>query len=643
MISLKSQIPPILIVSLVSLIYNLPILLNPQLFLNRANDLEEFFWPTLYFVKTQLLQNHTFPLWNNLILAGTPLLPDPQAPLFYLPNVIFLITGIEGAMIASILIHSIGASLAAYFCARVGFNFSKTASLLTGIFYLISPKLTGFLEAGHLGLIYSYPFLPLVLLSTIKLAHPQKKWILIFSLSAAAIFFTHLVTFLIVIFFVSLVFLFLKISARNQPLKSITYFLIALLATIGLVSISLVSQISWFPQTTRFFLLKDRDVYPKWQSAQEFIGSILFPLQTGVSSIDSEKWLAVGFFLSVLAFLGWFYLRTNLKVATASLMLVIISVVLNNKSPVYNLLLSQDLYVLARVASRFWIVMIVLLSLLAGFGWDNLVKKYPRGVVVLVALALAESVFISWMRLAIPAVKSRVAPELIYNFLKNDREQFRVFCTTRCLSQKQAAKYNLELLDGYNTLIQTNFYKHMWQLTQSYWNYYSLSVPPVGTYTFEKLQPDAKSLGLYNVKYVISEHALLDKNFVFFAKFGNFSIYKNNLFKPRAYFLADQEEVIGEIPVIKYLPNQIVLDTSKKLTSKAVLADVYAPGWVAYLNGKSQAEVLEKPDALRLVNLRDDTNFVELRYQPKSFKIGLLITVVTLILLSTLTFNIKKS
>lgn len=638
----KNHLTPFLSFGLISLIYNLPILLKPQLFLNRANDLEEFFWPILYFVKTQLLQSKTFPLWNNLILAGTPLLPDPQAPLFYLPNLIFLITSVDSAMIISVLTHSIGAGLSAYFCTRVGFNFSKTASLLSGVFYMVSPKLAGFLEAGHLGLIYSYPFLPLVLLSTIKLSLAKKTGMLIFSLSAAAIFFTHLVTFFITIFFASLVFLFLKISDRNQLMRSIAYFLTATVLTFGLVSISLISQIEWWKQTTRYLLLNDRDVYPKWQSVQEFLGSVTWPLSTGVSLIDSEKWLAVGVFLSLLAFLGWLHLKAKTKVAVSFLMVMIILVVLNNKSPLYHLLLSQDWYVLVRITSRFWTVLVVLLSFLAGFGWHNLHKKYPRLAVVLVALALAESVFLSWMRVARPVNERALAPEQIYHFLSRDRERFRVFCTTRCLSQKQAARYNLELLDGYNTLIQTNFYKHMWQLTQSYWNYYSLSVPPIGTYTFEKLQPDAKSLGEYNVKYVISQHALVDKNLLAVAKFDNLSIYKNNLFKPRAYFLADQE-VVGEIPIIKYLPNQIILDTRKKSTTKAVLADVYSPGWVAYLNGESYAEVLERPNALRLVNLKDDTNFVEFVYQPKSFKIGFLITVVSLSLLLILTLNIKKS
>ena len=75
---------------LITTLVYLPILVNPELLLERGNDLQEQFWPVFYFVKQHLLEGGSLPLWINLFFSGMPLLPDPQAPLFYLPNIIFL-------------------------------------------------------------------------------------------------------------------------------------------------------------------------------------------------------------------------------------------------------------------------------------------------------------------------------------------------------------------------------------------------------------------------------------------------------------------------------------------------------------------------------------------------------------------------
>ena len=129
-LTMKKTASILLPLLLVTTLLYLPILLNPGLLLERGNDLQEFFWPIFYFVKQQLIKNHTLPLWNNLFLSGTPLLPDPQAPLFYLPNIIFLILPIGVGFIVSMFFHTLIGGIGAYLVARHGFKFSKNAILL---------------------------------------------------------------------------------------------------------------------------------------------------------------------------------------------------------------------------------------------------------------------------------------------------------------------------------------------------------------------------------------------------------------------------------------------------------------------------------------------------------------------------------
>ena len=85
-----------------------------------------------------------------------------------------------------------------------------------------------------------------------------------------------------------------------------------------------------------------------------------------------------------------------------------------------------------------------------------------------------------------------------------------------------------------------------------------------------------------------------------------------------------------------YTPNHIRVDTSSNRTSRLVLAEVYSPGWRAYLDGKEEVSVQEKPDTLRLVDIAAGTKFVDFKYEPESYQRGRLITLATIIILAGL-------
>lgn len=627
----------------VTLVY-LPIFVNPDLLLARGNDLQEFFWPIYYFVKNQILNNHTLPLWNNLFLSGTPLLPDPQAPLFYLPNIIFLFLPIGVGFIVSSFLHTLFGGIGAYLLARSGLRLSKNASLFAAILYIITPRLAGFLEAGHFGLMAASAWLPFVFLATIKLARPSDqgfnikgKWSVLLAISLDGLFYTHPTTFIPAAILSSTVFgLILLLSKPKKTLfASCRYFFLGGILTFGLVAISLLPQLEWLPETSRFVLANDRQVWPIWQSVGEFLGAIFAPWAQGKQAmldLDSEKWLVLGIFPSILAILGFLKTRKWVKVSLLISVMTTAVLALNNTSPFYPLLLNQDWYVFGRVSTRIWFVAILITVYLASYGYQILEKKEKtKSLAKIIAfLAIVELLTISWMRISKPIPDtSRFATREVYEFLAKDKERFRVFCVNRCLSQKEAAKYGLELIEGYSTLQQMNYYRHAWQLTGTYWNYYTLAIPPIGSYKFEKLQPDAKSLGEYNTKYVISPHQLDDANFELQETIESYLIYQNKLVKPRA-----------EVPISIYMPNHIRVDTSNYQLKNLVLSEVYSPGWKAYLNGEEEVSVQETPIAQRLVDIKPDTKFVDLKYQPESYKWGKMITFVTITLL--LAWGIKE-
>lgn len=633
----------ILFLFTVTLLFFFPIILKPQVLLERHNDLQEFFWPIFFYTKQQLLLNQELPLWNNMFLSGVPLLPDPQSFLFYLPNIIFLIFPMGIAFTISFILHVFIGSIGTYLCAKYGFKLSNLASFFSASLFIISPKVAGYLEAGHYGLVTSFAFLPFLLLAVILLFQKQKFiYSILLAISLAGIFYTHTIIFILSFLITVIIFItyIIFIIPKQKWIKSTLLFCSAILLSFGLVAITFLPQVEWTPETTRFLLLENRDVYPKWISKKEFLENIFIPWSHGKEKlweIDSEKWLSLGLFATSVALIGFWQLKKKLKIILAALVFAAVIIALNNASPLYLSLLNFDWYVLIRVATRVWFVIVFMVIFLAGYGLQYLVKtKVDKKIIIcIVIIAIIELLLTSWIRLLKPIPnQAKFIPGGGYQYLKNNNGKFRVFCPNRCIPQQKAAEEGLELVEGYNTLLPTNYYKHMWQLAGSYWNYYTLSLPPIGSYTFERLQPNAKSLGEYNTKYVISPYELNDPDFKLEKKSDNFFIYKNSAFLPRAYFKTDVNHKDIEAPLLIYRPNHIRVDTSKQQSKQLILAEVYSQGWQAYLNGKEKTPVLETPNSLRLINISPNTMFVDFKYEPQSFQIGRIITLLTLLFIT---------
>lgn len=613
----------------------LPIILSPSVIFNRNNDLQQFFWPVFHYVKDNV-SHGTLPLWNTLWFSGMPLLPDPQFSLFYPPNILFLVLPIDQAFVVNIILHIALGGVCTYILSKIYFKFTNTSSIFTGILFLTTPKLAGYLEAGHVGLVYSLGWLPCLLLSFLMLLKTIKiKWAILLGVSIAGLFYSHTIILLLsLIAFSFLTAILLLLKEFKLSRKLVFLFSISGVLSLGLTAVALLPQIEWLRETTRFLLLTTRDVYPKWDTRPEFVISILFPWIRGINNlweIDSEKWIALGFIPGVMAVYGLFQLKKWLKIIISILIIVVVLIMLNNVSPLYHILIKSDFYVLSRVATRLWFVPLLTGIILAGLTFEKLVRKAntKKLAIIIALLAISESILLSWFRLYKPIEQNpNLAQKEVYEFLAKDKDKFRVFCLTRCLSQQKAAEYKLELVEGYNTIQQNNYYKEFIQLSQVFWDRYTLALPPFEIYKFQEIQPYTPELADYNVKYIISPHLLTDKKLIPKEKFGDYTIYLNTINKGRSYF-SDGTNA----PVLYYSPNTIKVDVSSRKTSELILSEVWSPGWNAYLNGQKMVEIKELKNALRQTELKEDTKFVVFKYEPKSYKIGSVVTTLTLIML----------
>ena len=615
------------------LILYLPILSNPSIILNRGNDLEEQFWPVFYLINKIFWENHLIPLWNNLWFSGMPLLSDPQFSLFYPGNFVYYFFPTDVAIIIYLLIHSLLGGIGTYLASKLSLHLSKKASIFAGVLFIFLPKSSGFLEAGHIGLVGSLAWSPFILLGVLKLTQkPEIKWTVLLGIAYSGLFFTHTINFLI-ISFTSVLFFFVSFFlVHTKKVAAFVLFFLAGSLTFGLTAITLLPQLEWLPTTTRSLLLKERIVYPVWTGIFEFLKNIFIPWYGGLSTlweIDTEKWLAIGLIPACLAIFGFFKLSIKLKVLIIISCTVISLIALNNSSPISNLLTSIDLFVLSRVSTRIWVIIVLLIVFLSAFGFDKLKLMKKRLAYSIILLAIIESLFISWLRLAKPIpIQNEFAPEEVYKFLSMDKNKFRVFCVTRCLSQHSAVIYKLELIEGYNTLQQKNYFDQFIQLSQVYWDKYTLSLPPFEIYKFRELKPFAPELADYNVKYVISPYKLYDKDLVLKKRIENYFIYENSIVKNRAFFANG-----AAAKVTIYSPNFIRVTTLNFPSKEFTLSEVWSAGWKAYLNGTDETVILEPKNKLRNVKITQDTKFVDFKYQPKSYTAGAAITSSTLLIL----------
>ena len=88
----------------------------------------------------------------------------------------------------------------------------------------------------------------------------------------------------------------------------------------------------------------------------------------------------------------------------------------------------------------------------------------------------------------------------------------------------------------------------------------------------------------------------------------------------------------GEVVVISYAPNTVVLKTNAKENALLFLSDVYYPGWKATVDG-TETRIYRANYAFRAVVVPANEHVVTFVYEPKSFSMGAKTTIISLVAL----------
>ncbi len=177
-----------------------------------------------------------------------------------------------------------------------------------------------------------------------------------------------------------------------------------------------------------------------------------------------------------------------------------------------------------------------------------------------------------------------------------------------------------------------------------------------------------------NVKYVVSFRALHAPGITLVRHFAQYPswLYRLNHTLPRVYLVgrtkverdpsnvlealssADWDplqEVMLDEPIVTgaksrfeghakidtYENRHVVIHATSKSGGILVLADSFYPGWRVFVDGKEQ-RILKANYFFRAVELTPGDHRVEFRYEPNSFKIGLILSLTTLLLIALASF-----
>ena len=190
-----------------------------------------------------------------------------------------------------------------------------------------------------------------------------------------------------------------------------------------------------------------------------------------------------------------------------------------------------------------------------------------------------------------------------------------------------------------------------------------------------QIQQCSEILNILNVKYLNSSFTLKNEDFTLIRS-GKVKLYENLRALPRAYSVQDvtvvkddaealtilgtggfdarrsmlitrgeydkvsnninkvkglsPDKYKGETKILKYSLNNVEIETSGNDSSFLVLADNFYPGWKVYVND-SEKTIVRVNHNLRGVVIPQGKNRVTFRYSPLSFKIGALVTLLTLL------------
>jgi len=293
--------------------------------------------------------------------------------------------------------------------------------------------------------------------------------------------------------------------------------------------------------------------------------------------------------------------------------------------------------------------------------------KFSR---IFLAVIICADLFIFGQKYLVSfSIKNIIHKDPVINFLKKDRSYFRTGEITPGLLNR-GIYHRLFSVGGYagNILSRYSLFVNLAQ---------NLPLDSMELVLF--LKSHSSLLNGINLKYILSPSSkrINHPDFSLAYEDGVVSVYENKKALPRAYLVPEvitatsEEEVlkrmlspdfhflrcaiveggetkearnidsVGEATITRYESNEVEINVDSEKDSFLVLADMYYPGWKAYIDGE-RVKLFPTDYIFRGVKIPGGSHNVLFRYEPWTYKVGAFVTMLTILSVLVITIVNKK-
>jgi len=683
----------VLVFLLSSLLWLAPLISDPMGVLfwrgGAYSDLLISHWPNAAFVRHSLIEWGQIPLWNPMILSGTPFAADPLSGLYYPPNWLAFAIGPGVAFNLLAWLHLTWAGLGTWKLSKT-LGVSSGPAIVAGLAFAGMPKLIGHVGLGHVSLVFAVCWTPWVLLAFDKAVERiDGKRLPSAALAGAVLGMTFLIDprWFLPMALLSVAYSMWRVahSHKGPAAKSGSWGRAASsLVVAGLMSLAIAAILA--APLAEYLSLSTRANLSLTESTQLSLPAsnllnVLAPEYAGWPEWQIYAGVVV-LFLAIVAVAGrargrWFW---------AGIVGFSVALALGNITPLYGLMSTVvPGFDQLRVPPRTLFLSSFALAMLAGMGLDQIVKaSIPirqlrligaalGGVLLAFALwfwlqdqaALQSAAAIisaalvglsvlwagislnkspqwtvfGWALLIVldlslvnlTTLEVRPAPNGEDIAARIEAGNSRVFSPSYSLPQPVAASEGIELSDGINPLQLLLYWDYMSRATGFDPIQYSVTLPPFpggdpqADWGFE---PNATLMGELSIAQVVSAYPVVDTELEIEKVENGLYIYSNPQARPRAWVIGG-----GPVNIRERTPNRLVMVADGPGT--LVTSEIAYPGWEVEIDG-SPAPLEAHGGLLRAVQLSAGEHEVEFMFRPGSLRVGALITLLGLIVLASL-------
>jgi hypothetical protein len=175
----KRLLPGLLLIPLVLLLYK-PTGFPYPFIDSEFSDVAISHYPSMVYLKREILDSGSIPLWSPAILSGYPFAANPLSGLWYPPGWLALLFPLPLGINITAALHLLWGGLGIYYLLRMD-KVSRQSAVFGALAFQLMPKLIAHYGAGHITLFYAVNWTPWLLWSDKKENEHGGVWRLISS------------------------------------------------------------------------------------------------------------------------------------------------------------------------------------------------------------------------------------------------------------------------------------------------------------------------------------------------------------------------------------------------------------------------------------------------------------------------------